>query len=146
MLKEYFKDGAILFAPEVAGWSEAVDEVTAPLLKAGSITEGYVEAIKKSIASPGGTYIDLGGQVAMAHARPETGVNATSLSVLHVAKPFLLADDENHPITTMFCLAAKDANTHIELMQALATLLTDADKLKALGEATGAEDLRKILL
>ncbi|WP_044088122.1 PTS sugar transporter subunit IIA [Bifidobacterium bombi] len=146
MFDKYFTDGDILFACEVSGWSEAVDMVAAPLLEAGSITDGYVDAIKKSIVSPGGTYIDLGGQVALAHARPEFGVNATSLSVLHVAKPFLLADDSNHPISTMFCLAAKDANTHIELMQGLAGLLTDADKVAALGKAAGVADLKRILL
>ncbi|WEV67630.1 PTS sugar transporter subunit IIA [Bifidobacterium sp. ESL0769] len=145
MLSEYFKDDVILFAPEVSGWNEAVDKVAAPLLKNGAIREGYVEAIKKSISSPGGTYIDLGGQVALAHARPEAGVNATALSVLHVAEPFLLADSPDHPITTMFCLAAKDSNTHIELMQSLAGLLTDADKLKALGEAKNVDDLKKVL-
>lgn len=146
MFEEYFQDGSILFFQRVSGWREAVDKVTAPLLAADAITVGYVEAIKESISAPGGTYIDLGGQVALAHARPESGVKTTSLSVLHVGKPFLLADSREHPITTMFCLAAKDSNEHIELMQGLAGLLTDADKLQALHNASGVEDLKKLLL
>ena len=61
---------------------------------------------------------------------------STSLSVLRVGKPFLLADDEDHPINTMFCLAAKDSNAHIDLMQSLALLLTDSGKLAALNASS----------
>ena len=78
-------------------------------------------------------------------ARPETGVVATSLSVLHVGEPFLLADDEAHPIVTMFCLAAQDANAHIDLMQALASLLTDAGRLAAMNAAGDADELAAAL-
>ena len=106
---------------------------------------GYVDAIKTSIASPGGTYIDLGGGVALAHARPESGVVSTSLSVLRVGKPFLLADDEDHPINTMFCLAAKDSNAHIDLMQSLALLLTDSGKLAVLNASSNVDELAAAL-
>lgn len=70
---------------------------------------------------------------------------STSLSVLHVGKPFLLADDEKHPITTMFCLGAVDSNAHIEMMQALAGLLTDEQQRTALEHATTVEQLRAVL-
>ncbi|RSX52175.1 PTS system, IIA component [Bifidobacterium goeldii] len=145
MLTSYFQPNGMMYADRVSGWREAVDKVTRPLLDAGTIEQGYVDAIKTSISSPGGTYIDLGGGVALAHARPETGVNETSLSVLHVGEPFLLADDEAHPISTMFCLAAKDSNAHIDLMQALAGLLTDSDKLAALTAASNVEELAAAL-
>lgn len=146
MLSSYFQPGSVLYADRVSDWREAVDEVTRPLLDAGTITDGYVEAIKTSISSPGGTYIDLGGGVALAHSRPEAGVNRTSLSVLHVGEPFPLAGDEAHPISTMFCLAAEDSNAHIDLMQALAGLLTDADKLAAVNAAADADALAKALV
>lgn len=145
MLTSYFQPNGMMYADRVSGWREAVDKVTRPLLDAGTIEQGYVDAIKTSISSPGGTYIDLGGGVALAHARPETGVNETSLSVLHVGEPFLLADDEAHPISTMFCLAAKDSNAHIDLMQALAGLLTDSDKLAALTAASNVDELAAAL-
>lgn len=145
MLTSYLPANGILHADRVPGWRAAVDAAAAPLLAAGAITDGYVDAIKTSIAAPGGTYIDLGGGVALAHARPETGVNATALSVLHVGEAFALADDAAHPITTMFCLAAKDANAHIDLMQSLAGLLTDADRLAALNAAGSVEELAAAL-
>ena len=145
MLTSYFRPGDMLHATRVTGWREAVDTAAAPLLADGRITPDYVEAIKTTIAAPGGTYIDLGGGVALAHSRPENGVNATCLSVLHVDEPFALADDEAHPITTMFCLAAEDSNAHIDLMQALAGLLTDPERLAALNAAADVEALAAAL-
>jgi PTS system ascorbate-specific IIA component len=144
VLSQYVGPGSILHRPSVTGWRQAVDIAAAPLLLNGAITPEYVEAIKASIAGPGGTYIDLGGGVALAHARPESGVNATALSVLQVETPFLLADSAEHPISTMFCLAAKDANAHIALMQDLAGLLTDGERRGALNAATTADEIRSI--
>lgn len=145
MLGQFFASDAVMYADEVSGWREAVDTVTAPLVEHGAIKPSYVDAIKESIAAPGGTYIDLGWGIALAHARPEAGVVSTSLSVLHVGKPFLLADDEKHPITTMFCLGAVDSNAHIEMMQALAGLFTDEQQRTALEHATTVEQLRAVL-
>lgn len=145
MLTEYIPEGGVMVADEVLDWREAVSEVTRPLLDVGAIRESYVEAIIASISGPNGTYIDVGGGVAMAHARPESGVVKTSLSVLHVARPFDLADDPEHPITTMFCLAAEDADSHIELMQALAGLLTDPARLEAVNAAADVTALTAAL-
>ena len=105
MLGQFFASDAVMYADEVSGWREAVDTVTAPLVEHGTIKPSYVDAIKESIAAPGGTYIDLGWGIALAHARPEAGVVSTSLSVLHDGKPFLLADDEKHPIPPCSALA-----------------------------------------
>lgn len=145
MLGQYLNADDIDYRQSVADWKEAVDIVAKPLLERGTITPDYVTAIKSSIAGPNGTYIDLGGGVALAHARPETGVVHTSLSVMHVTEAFLLADDPAHPITTMFCLAAQDSNSHIELMQALAGLLTDQARRERLDAARSVEDLVEVL-
>ncbi|MCI1219069.1 MAG: PTS sugar transporter subunit IIA [Bifidobacterium sp.] len=144
MLSQYVDSDSILYRKSVTDWRQAVDIVAAPLLHNGAITPEYIEAMKTSIASPGGTYIDLGGGVALAHARPESGVNATALTVLHVETPFLLADSAEHPISTMFCLAATDANAHIALMQDLAALLTDDEGRDALNTATTVDEIRSV--
>ena len=64
----YFQPNGMLYVDQVSDWREAVDLVTRPLLDAGTIERGYVDAIKTSIASPGGTYIDL-GEVLPLHMR-----------------------------------------------------------------------------
>ncbi|BDR55317.1 PTS ascorbate transporter subunit IIA [Bombiscardovia apis] len=145
MLEEFLRPGAVLYEDNVEGWQQAVDEAAQPLLDAGTIRPEYVDAIKESIAKPGGTYMDLGSGVALAHARPEAGVVQTSLSALHVGQPFLLADDPDHPITTMFCLAAEDANKHLSLMQALATFLSSEANQERLAKVSSSQELESVL-
>lgn len=142
MLSQYFGTGTILYSPSVSGWEEAVDRVTQPLVSLGSIRPEYVDAIKTAIAAPGGTYIDLGYQIALAHARPEMGVVKTSLSVLHLSQPFLLADSPEHPISTLFCLAAESSERHLELMKELASLLSDAQWRQQIESVSTEEELR----
>ncbi|MFT9008220.1 MAG: PTS sugar transporter subunit IIA [Bifidobacterium sp.] len=144
MLSQFFRPGSILYREGVAGWQEAVDAVTLPLIGLGTIRPTYVQAIKDSIAGPGGTYIDLGSGIALAHARPENGVVDTSLSVLHVASPFLLADQKDHAISTIFCLAAKDATTHIDLMRSLANFLGNEADQRKLAAVSNEEQLIQI--
>ncbi|WP_267399269.1 MULTISPECIES: PTS sugar transporter subunit IIA [unclassified Bifidobacterium] len=145
LLDEYFSEGTVMYRDGVADWEEAVDVVSGPLLDLRKIKPSYVDAIKASIRKPGGTYIDLGQGIAMAHARPEAGVVATSLSVLKVGRPFLLDDSQDHPISTLFCLAAQDSKSHLSLMQSLATFLSDGRNQERLGKATNVEELRAIL-
>ncbi|BDR53734.1 hypothetical protein KIM372_16410 [Bombiscardovia nodaiensis] len=145
MLEQFLSPGGLLYEESVPGWKQAVDEVAQPLLDAGTIKTSYVDAVKEAIAKPGGTYMDLGSGVALAHARPEAGVITTSLSALHAGTPFLLADDEDHPITTMFCLAAQDANKHLSLMQALATFLSDESNQQRLAQVSSKQELEAVL-
>lgn len=70
MLGQFFASDAVMYADEVSGWREAVDTVTAPLVEHGTIKPSYVDAIKESIAAPGGTYIDLGWGIALGACPP----------------------------------------------------------------------------
>ncbi|MEL0626111.1 PTS sugar transporter subunit IIA [Salinibacterium amurskyense] len=129
MLTNYLTPETILFAENVEGWREAIALVAQPLLNSGSITSDYVDSMTDSIAG-GGTYIDLGFGVALAHSRPEAGVVHTGLSSLRVTPAVLLNDEASHPIDQFFCLAATDAQGHLEAMQELAGLLSD-DELRS---------------
>lgn len=144
MLNDYLNKDTIRFAQNVGGWREAIDLVTAPLLESGSITSAYVDAITASIAA-GGVYIDLGFGIALAHSRPENGVQHTGLSSLRVSPTVLLNDDPQHPIDLFLCLAATDANAHLETMRELASLLSDEQlRTQLLAAHTSAEVLAVI--
>ena len=81
MLNESLTADRIRFASDVATWQQAIDLVSEPLVDDGSITTDYVDAMKAAIGGPGGTYIDLGFGIALAHARPETGVVRRALTL-----------------------------------------------------------------
>lgn len=124
MLTTYLTPATIDFADDVAGWRDAIERVSAPLAASGAITRAYIDAMLDSIAA-GGTYIDLGYGIALAHARPEAGVVETGLSALWVRPEVLLNDEDEHPISLFFCLAAADANTHLAALSELGQLLSD---------------------
>lgn len=145
MLSERLTPDRIRFAADVGSWQQAIELVAAPLIDDGSISPDYVDAMKTAVAAPGGTYIDLGFGVALAHARPESGVLRPGLSYLRVRPAVDLADDPAHPIDLFLCLAASDSSEHIQTMQQLASLLTDEDARTGLLNATTPADVTSVL-
>lgn len=144
MISEHLNESTIIFAEDLPGWRDAIEEVSKPLLIAGAITREYVDAMLDSIAA-GGTYIDLGYGIALAHARPERGVLATGLSALWVRPEVLLNDEVEHPISLFICLAAADSNAHLATMAQLAQILTDDDARNHLLAATTTTEVRAVL-
>jgi len=144
MLTTHLNEETLLFAENLGGWRDAIELVSAPLLDSGSISRGYVDAMLESIAD-GGTYIDLGYGIALAHARPERGVIETGLSALWVRPEVLLNDEPEHPISFFVCLAAADSTSHLETMAELGVLLSDDETRDALLAATNAADALAVL-
>jgi mannitol/fructose-specific phosphotransferase system IIA component (Ntr-type) len=144
VLSSYLTPETILFADDVDGWRDAVNRVAAPLLTSGSITQEYIDAMTASIAA-GGTYIDLGYGIALAHSRPENGVVKTGLSSLRVSTPVLLNDDPAHPIDLFFCLAATDPTGHLQTMMELANLLSNDELRTCLLAAQNAADVSTVI-
>jgi len=144
VLSSYLTPETTLFSDAVDGWRDAINRVSAPLLASGSITPDYVTAMTDSIAA-GGTYIDLGYGIALAHSRPENGVLKTGLSSLRVSTPVLLNDDPAHPIDLFFCLAATDPTGHLQTMMELANLLSNDELRTRLLAATNAADVSTVI-
>lgn len=144
MLTTHLNENTLLFAENVDGWRDAIERVSAPLLESGRISRDYVDAMLESIAD-GGTYIDLGYGIALAHARPERGVIETGLSALWVRPEVLLNDEAEHPISFFVCLAAADSTSHLETMAELGALLSDDETRDALLSATNAADALAVL-
>jgi mannitol/fructose-specific phosphotransferase system IIA component (Ntr-type) len=134
----------IAFSDETLDWPAAVRRVAQPLLDAGDITAGYVEAMTESIAA-GGTYIDLGFGIALAHARPESGALRPALAMLRLTEPAPLLGQPEHSVDLYFCLAAPDAHVHTEAMGSLARLLSDPDTRHALRAAASAADVTALI-
>lgn len=134
----------IRFADNLIGWRQAIELVSSPLLESEAITREYVDAMLASIAA-GGTYIDLGYGIALAHSRPEHGVLKTGLSALWVRPAVLLNDEPTHPITLFFCLAATDSSSHLATMAQLGELLTDDAARNSLLAATTTAEVTAVL-
>ncbi|RDG37626.1 PTS sugar transporter subunit IIA [Streptomyces corynorhini] len=145
MLSELLTEEKIRFSSDSLTWRQAVTQVAEPLLAAGDITPGYVDAMIDSIAA-GGTYIDLGYGIALAHARPESGAVRTAISMLRLTDgPAPLLDRPEHAVDLYFCFAAVDATAHTQAMSSLARILSDTETREALRAATSAADVTKLI-
>ncbi|MBO3682305.1 PTS sugar transporter subunit IIA [Streptomyces sp. NEAU-YJ-81] len=144
MLSDLLTEEKIRFSTDKLDWREAVTLVARPLLDAGDVTPGYVQAMLESIAS-GGTYINLGHGIALAHARPENGAVRTAISMLRLAEPAPLLGRPEHAVDLYFCFAAVDADAHMSAMASLARILSDAQTRQALRDAASAPDVIKLI-
>ncbi|MFC6206022.1 PTS sugar transporter subunit IIA [Levilactobacillus tongjiangensis] len=120
-------------------WKEAIQQAATPLLTLGKVEQSYVDAMI-DVVEKNGPFINIGPHIALAHARPENGVNEMGMALMKVDPAINLVSDE-HPIMLFFVLAASDNTKHLEALQELATKLQDADSFARMENATTVEEL-----
>lgn len=144
MLEEVLNESGIRLNVPSANWEEAIEEVAKPLVRAQVIEPRYITAMIASLKEFG-PYIVIGKHLALAHARPEDGVNKLGISVMTLAQPIVFGHEENDPVKIIFCLAAVDSYSHLNIMKNLVALIHDEDKIQRLTEATSKSQFQAIL-
>lgn len=120
-------------------WEEAIQQAATPLLTTGKVKQAYVDAMI-AVVKKNGPFINIGPHIALAHARPEDGVNQMGMALMKVDPAINLVSAE-HPITLFFVLAASDNTTHLKALQELATKLQDTESLSRIERATTVDEL-----
>lgn len=136
-------NGQIQVIESADNWEKAIEIAAQPLIKNGKIKYGYVENIIKNIKELG-PYIILLPGVAMPHARPDENVMESSLSLLKINKGVSFSED-TEDVKLMFVLAAKDSNSHIEIIEQLTELLGDDEKIEKLMKAETIEEVENLI-
>jgi mannitol operon transcriptional antiterminator len=144
MLKDVLKPSDILLLEKCSDWESAIRRVAYPLLKENYINESYVQAMIASV-NEFGPYIVMGKHLALAHARPEDGVNKLGISVATLAEPVVFGNDANDPVKIIFCLAAVDSFSHLNIMKSLIELINDETKINRLIDCSKVSDFEAIL-
>lgn len=144
MLEDVLNESGILLNVPSANWQEAIEDVAKPLVTSQVIEPRYVSAMIDSLKEFG-PYIVIGKNLALAHARPEDGVNKLGISVMTLAEPINFGHDMNDPVKIIFCLAAVDSYSHLNIMKNLVALIHDEDKIRQLTEATSKQGFQDIL-
>lgn len=125
-------------------WKEAIRLAAKPMLDKGTVGEDYVQSMI-NVVEEKGPYINIGSEIALAHARPKESVKEISLSLLKTNSEVKLLDQDEHPIRLWFVLAAVDSNSHLKVIQELSQLLMQPDKVKYMLDATTVDELLKII-
>jgi len=124
-------------------WEEAIQKSASLLYTEGKITQEYIDAMI-DVVKQHGPFINIGKEIALAHARPENGVKHLGMSLLKLDKPVDLVDSE-HPVKLFITLAAIDNTAHLKALSELATLLGKEDKLEQLLNATTKEEILSLI-
>lgn len=140
MLKESLVENIVL-KKEVFNWQEAVEVAAKKMVTNGYIEERYITKMIENIEKLG-PYIVLSEDVAMPHSRAEDGVKKTGIGLLKLEKGVSFGNDTTS-IRLIFILAAKDSDSHIDMITELVDLLKDNDKVKKLLESKTEEEIIK---
>lgn len=137
MFKEKLTKNSILVKDSVSDWKEAVYDSVGLLEKNGLVPEDYKEKIVETVEELG-PYIFIAPDIALPHVqyfdKTEVGV---SLLKLNNKVEF---DNERNAVL-FFAFSAKDGDSHIQLIQELATFLFDEENVSALKRMDNVDEI-----
>ena len=123
-------------------WPEAVTAAGDLLVEAGHVKPSYVASMIRVVEELG-PYIVLIDGVALAHAAPgeEVLANSISLAVLEESVDF----GSGKLVKAVFAMAAKDHDSHIEALGALAEFLADEQNRNTLLNGGNSTQIQHLL-
>ncbi|WP_366249021.1 BglG family transcription antiterminator [Terribacillus aidingensis] len=140
VLQDLLYEDTIQLAESLPNWQDAITCVAKPLLQNKSISPSYVEAMIENIEKLG-PYVVIGPDVAIPHARPESGVHAVGMSFLRLKEPVYFSADRTKGVRLLFCIAAIDNKTHLRALSQLTKLLSDKENVTTLIESDSKEEI-----
>lgn len=143
MLKSFLPLAHIQQVETVSDWQQAVKQCAEPLLQEQLIVARYLDRIF-TLYDEIGPYFVIAPQIAMPHARPEDGALDQALSLL-VIKQGVDFGSENDPVKLVILLAAKDNHSHLDMLAAVAELLSDESAVEAIIQAENSTAIAEIV-
>lgn len=140
MLEQAFGQ-RIQVVDEAADWKQAIRMAIQPLVEDGYAESRYISAIYDSVKK-NGDYFILAPGFALPHTRPEEGCLKTGLSLVKLKKPVTFSGGEE--VRVLVGLCAADASEHIDMLEELADILMDEEKLAQLFQAERPEEFMEI--
>jgi ascorbate PTS system EIIA or EIIAB component len=107
-----------------------------------AVTPRYAERCIAAVEDEG-PYVVLAPGIALAHARPEDGVERLGVSVATLTEPVTFGHPDNDPVDVVFAFGSPDTQQHVGLLSELATQLLGglADRLREAGDDEEAQTL-----
>lgn len=138
------KKKAVLLDADINDPIEAIKVSGHLLMEARCATEEYVDAMIKGFQDVG-PYIVIAPGIAIPHARPENGALKKGFSLLRLKNPIAFGHDKNDPVKLVCAIAGVGNTGHIEMLQEIAMILGDKERLNQILTAKSFGDLEKII-
>ena len=122
-------------------WRAAIRLAGDGLVAGGATTDEYTDEMLAAVDKHG-PYIVIAPGIALAHSRPSPAVLHGGLSWVSLATPVEFGHASNDPVSLVIGLAAVDHDSHIQVMGALAGVLSDSAAMTRLLAADSADEVR----
>lgn len=133
----------IQFKDSVLNWEESVIESSKPLLDNGYVKQSYIDAMIECIKEYG-PYVVIAPNLALPHARPETGSVKVGFSILKLDKAVAFSESEEHNVQLLIALSCVDAEMHMKMLQAIVEVLSDEERFKAILNSTTKKEMLEL--
>lgn len=143
-LSDELADAAIITKADAPDWRAAITLAGDALVAGGVTTDAYTGEMIAALEELG-PYVVIVPGLAIAHSRPSPAVLRAGLSWVNLKEPVAFGHEANDPVSLVIGLAAPDHTGHIEIMAALATVLSDDEALTALKAAETRDEVRELL-
>jgi len=107
-----------------ADWQDSVRLACGLLERAGAVRPEYADRCIATIEEHG-PYIVLTPGIALAHARPEDGVDSLGISVVTLSEPVEFGHLDNDPVDVVFAFGSPDDEQHLAVLAELARELSE---------------------
>lgn len=132
-------DGSRIHIYETAGsWQNSIRLAGQCLLDYKSIEKQYLDTIISQLQYYG-PYMFLTGDVILAHAKPEDGVNCLDLSLALFREPVIYSGMRKAKLVLV--LAAEDQEKHLKILQDILLLLSDPDFMSRMEQCSSPAEI-----
>ncbi|KEI07173.1 PTS sugar transporter subunit IIA [Clostridium botulinum] len=134
MLSEIITPEVIKLNVECNTWEEAINIGADILVQKGYVEKEYEEAILNKLKELG-PYMVITPQIVVPHARPEDGVNKTSISLVTLKNSISFGNDKNDPVKLIITIASENNRDHIQFLSEIVDLLRNKEDLEKIFNA-----------
>lgn len=142
MLEKNIREKVVV--DKIENWENAIKLAAKPLLLDNSITENYVRAMVNNVKKFG-AYIVINDVLALAHSRPEDGVNRNCLSLLKINEGVVFDEALGSRVYLIFVLGAVNNSSHMDILLKLMEIIDNESLIKKLTEAVSINEITELL-
>lgn len=142
-LLHYLKDDHIQICDDYVTWITAIKSSCQPLLKDGSISEEYVNAIISDQENRH-LYMFLCDNLVLAHTAIENGAKKLDVSLNIFKHPVLFPNNQTAKI--IIALSAEDQTKHIRLLNDILKMFSNQISIERIASLTTKEDIYRHLI
>jgi ascorbate PTS system EIIA or EIIAB component len=141
MENRIIEENAIRIKVSAKDWEEAVRICGEVLVETGKVEMSYIEAMINNIKEFG-PYILIAPGIALPHARPEDGAIKEGICIVILQDE--VAFEPGKEIKVLIGLAAIDKDSHIEMLQKIAEVISRDESIELLKNAHEQDEIMKL--